>query len=155
LGIVALVMGLINIKDYFFFKKGVSLMIPESAKGKLYDRMRRILGSKNTFLAFAGTVALAFFVNLIELGCTIGLPAIYTRVLSIQKIGTAAKYGYMALYNIYYVIPLVLIVALFMFSMQKFRLDERHARVLKLISGILMLVLGLFLVFKPEWLVFL
>jgi len=155
LGLVALVMGLINIKDYFFFKKGVSLMIPESAKGKLYDRMRRILGSKNMALAFAGTVALAFFVNLIELGCTIGLPAIYTRVLSIQKIGTAAKYGYMALYNIYYVIPLVLIVALFMLSMQKFRLEERHARVLKLVSGILMLVLGLFLVFKPEWLVFL
>ncbi len=155
LGLVALVMGLINMKDFFFFKKGISLMIPESAKGKLYDKMRGILGSKNTLIAFAGTVALAFFVNLIELGCTIGLPAIYTRVLSIQEIGTAAKYGYMALYNLYYVIPLALIVALFMLSMQKFRLEERHARVLKLISGSLMFLLGLLLVFKPEWLVFL
>lgn len=155
LGVVALVMGLINMKDFFFFKKGISLMIPESAKGKLYDKMRGILGSKNMALAFAGTVALAFFVNLIELGCTIGLPAIYTRVLSIQQIGTVAKYGYMALYNLYYVIPLALIVALFMLSMQKFRLEERHARVLKLISGSLMVALGLLLVFKPEWLVFL
>ncbi|HSA33912.1 MAG TPA: hypothetical protein P5077_09330 [bacterium] len=155
LGIVALVMGLINMKDFFFFKKGISLMIPESAKGKLYDKMRGILGSKNMTIAFAGTVALAFFVNLIELGCTIGLPAIYTRVLSIQELGTAARYGYMALYNVYYVIPLALIVALFMLSMRKFRLEERHARVLKLISGSLMVALGLLLVFKPEWLVFL
>jgi len=130
-------------------------MIPESAKGKLYDKMRRIMGSRNMLLAFIGTVALAFFVNLIELGCTIGLPAIYTRVLSIQQIGTAAKYGYMALYNVYYVIPLALIVALFMLSMQKFRLEERHARVLKLVSGSLMVVLGVLLIFKPEWLVFL
>jgi len=117
--------------------------------------MRRIMGSRNMLLAFIGTVALAFFVNLIELGCTIGLPAIYTRVLSIQQIGTAAKYGYMALYNVYYVIPLALIVALFMLSMQKFRLEERHARVLKLVSGSLMVVLGVLLIFKPEWLVFL
>ncbi len=155
LGIVAIIMGLINVKDFFFFKKGVSLMIPEDAKGKLYDKMRRIMGSRSMILAFVGTVVLAFFVNLIELGCTIGLPAIYTRVLSIQRIGTAAKYGYMALYNVYYVIPLALIVALFMLSMRKFRLEERHARVLKLVSGSLMLVLGILLIFKPEWLVFL
>jgi len=155
LGIVALIMGLINVKDFFFFKKGISLMIPESAKGKLYDKMRRIMGAQSTFLAFLGTVALAFFVNLVELGCTIGLPAIYTRVLSIQQIGTAAKYGYMVLYNLYYIVPLALIVAVFMLSMQKFRLEERHARVLKLVSGTLMICLGVLLIFKPEWLVFL
>jgi len=105
-------------------------------------------------MAFIGTIALAFFVNLIELGCTIGLPAIYTRVLSIQDIGTLPKYLYMALYNVYYVIPLAAIVILFVVTMGKYRFQEKHAKVLKLVSGALMLALGVILVIKPDLLVF-
>ena len=154
LGILALLMGLINIKEFFFFKKGISLMIPEKAKPKLFEKMRKIMNNSSFLISFLGTVTLAFFVNLIELGCTIGLPAIYTRVLSIQQISTSVKYLYMALYNAYYVIPLAVIVALFVFTMGKYRFEERHAKILKLISGILMITLGAILVFKPDLLVF-
>jgi len=154
LGALAILMGFINMKEFFFFKKGVSLMIPESAKPKLFEKMRKIMNQGDTWLAFGGTVALAFFVNLIELGCTIGLPAIYTRVLSIQDIGTLPKYLYMALYNVYYVIPLGAIVLLFVLTMGKYRFQEKHAKVLKLVSGALMLALGLILVIKPDLLVF-
>jgi len=154
LGLVAVLMGLINMKEFFFFKKGVSLMIPESAKPKLFDKMRKVMNENDLWLAFAGTVALAFFVNLIELACTIGFPAIYTRILSIQNIGTLPKYLYMALYNIYYVIPLGAIVLLFVLTMGKYRFQEKHAKVLKLVSGSLMLALGLILVFKPDLLMF-
>ena len=79
LGSLALVMGLINAKDFFFFKKGISLVIPEGSKPGLYERARKILRQGDAWLGIAGTAALAFFVNLVELGCTIGLPAIYTR----------------------------------------------------------------------------
>jgi len=154
LGIVALLMGAVNVKEFFFFKKGVSLMIPEKVKPKLYEKMRKVINNNNFFLSLAGTITLAFFVNLIELGCTIGLPAIYTRVLSIQKIDTGLKYLYMGLYNAYYVIPLAVIVVVFVITMGKYRFEEKHAKVLKLISGILMLSLGLILVLKHDLLVF-
>lgn len=154
LGVVALLMGAINIKEFFFFKKGVSLMIPEKAKPKLYEKMRKVINNNNFWLSLLGTVTLAFFVNLIELGCTIGLPAIYTRVLSIQDINPGVKYFYMALYNAYYVIPLAVIVGLFVITMGKYRFEEKHAKILKLVSGILMLSLGLILVIKPDLLVF-
>jgi thiol-disulfide isomerase/thioredoxin len=154
LGVVALLMGVINIKEFFFFKKGVSLMIPEKAKPKLYEKMRKVINNNNFFLSLLGTITLAFFVNLIELGCTIGLPAIYTRVLSIQEIDTGLKYFFMGLYNVYYVIPLAVIVIVFVITMGKYRFEEKHAKVLKLISGILMLSLGLILVIKPDLLVF-
>mgnify|MGYP003781839393 CR=1 FL=1 len=154
LGVVAIIMGLINLKEFFFFKKGVSLMIPESAKPKLFKKMRGVMGTDNIFLGLAGTIALAFFVNLIELGCTIGLPAIYTRVLSISDISTFQKYLYMALYNVYYVVPLAIIVLIFVFTMGKYRFEEKYAKILKVVSGILMLTLGLILVIKPELLIF-
>lgn len=154
LGVIALIMGLINMKEFFFFKKGVSLMIPDKVKPKLFEKMRRIINNKNMFLSVLGTIALAFFVNLIELGCTIGLPAIYTRVLSIQNVPTLKKYLYMALYNVYYVIPLAIIVLVFVVTMGKHRFEEKHAKKLKLVSGLLMLTLGLILIIKPDLLVF-
>ncbi len=154
LGVIAIVMGLINLKEFFFFKKGVSLMIPESQKPKLYKKMRSVMHHNSWWLSLIGTITLAFFVNLIELGCTIGLPAIYTRVLSIQHIPVLTRYLYMALYNVYYIIPLAAIVLLFVVTLGKHRFEERHAKVLKVISGTLMLVLGLILVFRPELLQF-
>ena len=154
LGIVAIVMGRINMKEFFFFKQGVSLMIPDKVKPKLFEKMRKVINNKNTFLSILGTIALAFFVNLIELGCTIGLPAIYTRVLSIQHISTFKRYFFMALYNVYYVIPLAIIVLIFVITMGKHRFEEKHAKKLKLVSGALMLALGLILIIKPDLLVF-
>ena len=155
LGIVAIIMGLINLKEFFFFKKGISLMIPEGMKPKLFEKMRKVINAQNAFLAFTGIVTLAFFVNLIELGCTIGLPAIYTRVLSLQEISSFQKYLYMALYNVYYVVPLAIIVAIFTLTMGKYRFEEKYAKILKVVSGTLMLALGLILVIKPELLIFL
>ena len=154
LGVVALIMGLINMKEFFFFKKGVSLMIPDKVKPKLFAKMRAVINNKSMFLSILGTIALAFFVNLIELGCTIGLPAIYTRVLSIQNVSTLKKYLYMALYNVYYVVPLAIIVLVFVVTMGKHRFEEKHAKKLKLVSGLLMLTLGLILIIKPDLLVF-
>lgn len=154
LGIVAVVMGLINIKELFFFKKGVSLMIPEKAKPKLYKKARAVFNQQNKIFALIGTIALAFFVNLIELGCTIGLPAIYTRILSLRDLSQSSKIFYIALYNLAYIIPLIIIVGIFTFSMEHFKFSESHGKVLKLISGILMLTLGIILILYPKLLIF-
>jgi cytochrome c biogenesis protein CcdA len=154
LGIIVIIVGLINVKELFLFKRGVSLMIPEKAKPKLYTKMRGIMENPNTLLSVAGTVSLAFFVNLIEFGCTVGLPAVYTRVLSIQRVSSLKKYLYMVFYNVSYVIPLLVVVFIFVFTMEKYRLQEKHGKVLKIISGSLMLVLGFILVFNPHLLVF-
>ncbi|MFA5162457.1 MAG: hypothetical protein WC421_09440 [Elusimicrobiales bacterium] len=153
LGSIAVAMGLVNIKEVFFFKQGVSLMIPESAKPTLMARMRLIINERNTAVAVAATIVLALFVNLVELGCTIGLPAIFTRVLSVKQTGFAAKYFYMGIYNIAYVIPLAAIVGAFVFTLGRFRMTETHAKVLKAVSGILMLLLGLLMVLRPDALV--
>lgn len=154
LGIIAIVMGLINIKELFFFKKGISLMIPEKAKPKLYKKARQVINEQNSKLAIAGTVLLAIFVNFIELGCTIGLPAIYTRILSVRDLSAIKSYMYMALYNIAYVVPLAVIVTLFAYTMGHYKFTEKHGKIFKLISGFLMLALGSLLAFYPELLVF-
>lgn len=154
LGVIAAGMGLINLKELFFFKRGVSLMISGKAKVKLGEKIRRIIMERETAVMVAATAALAVFVNLIELGCTIGLPAIFTRVLSVRQAGFWAKYGYMAVYNAAYIVPLAVIIALFVFTMGRYRMTEAHGKILKGLSGALMLALGLLMLLKPEALMF-
>jgi len=154
IAVLALIMGAINCKDFFFFKKGISLTIPESAQPKLFKKMRKIVNTTALPAMIVGTVALAVSANLIELLCTAGFPAIYTNVLSSQNLSVVQYYLYLVLYNVVYVIPLAVIVGVFAWKMGGHKLTEKEGRVLKLISGVLMLALGIIMLVKPELLTF-
>lgn len=153
-GLVAVVMGLINCKDFFFFKKGVSLSIPESAKPKLFKRMRAVINTSAIPGVILGTIVLAVTANLIELLCTAGFPAIYTKILTAQNLSVTQYYLYLMFYNIIYVIPLAVIVGIFAWKMGGRKLAEKEGRLLKLVGGLLMLALGLILLIKPQLLMF-
>ena len=154
IALVAIVMGVINCKDFFFFKRGVSLTIPEAAQPKLFKRMRAIVHTSALPAMILGTLALAVTANLIELLCTAGFPAIYTRILTLHKLPVAQYYVYLALYNVIYVVPLAVIVGIFAWKMGGRKLTEKEGRLLKLVSGVLMLVLGLVLLLNPQLLMF-
>lgn len=151
-GAVALVAAVINIKDYFWFKQGVSLSMSDSARSRLMRRMTDILRHGNFFSLVAGTAALAFVANLYELLCTSGLPLVYTRVLTLRQLSPGEYYGYLALYNLVYITPLFLIVVGFSLTLSSRKLTEYQGRVLKLVSGLMMLALGGILVVAPEFL---
>jgi glutaredoxin len=149
-GLVAIVIALINIKDFFVFKKGVSLTIPDSAKPKLFDRMRKLLKSTSVVSILMGTAVLAIAANSYELLCTAGFPMVFTRILTLNNLPSFSYYLYLVLYNMIYVIPLSLIVLLFTITLGKKNLTEWQGRVLKLVSGTMMLGLGGVLVVNPE-----
>ncbi len=154
IALVAVVVGLVNIKDFFFFKKGVSFTIPDKWKPKLFEKMRNLLKKETLLAIIIGTVVLAFTANAFELMCTFGLPAIYTRTLTMHNLSTLNYYFYLMLYNIVYVLPLAVIVLVFTWTMGAHRFTDKHGRILKLVSGLLMLLLGLILLLRPEILAF-
>lgn len=148
-GWVSLVIAGINIKDFFLFKQGISLTIPESVKPKLFDRMRRLLRSTSLVSIIIGTTVLAVLANFYELLCTAGFPMVFTRILTLNKLSSATYYFYLVLYNIIYVVPLFAIVLGFTVTLGKRQLSERQGRVLKLVSGTMMLGLGCVLIINP------
>ena len=148
-GLVALVIGGINVKDFFLFKQGVSLVIPESAKPKLFERMRGLLKAPTLPAMIAGTVVLAISANAYELLCTAGFPMVYTRVLTLHKLTTYQYYQYLLLYNIVYVAPLAIIVSVITITLGTRKLTEWQGRQLKLVSGLMMLSLGAVLIVNP------
>lgn len=152
-GVVALLVGSLNVKDYFFFGQGPTLSIPAQAKPGLFARMRALLSADRMGAMLIGTLVLALAANSYELLCTAGFPMVYTRTLTLHELSVPAYYGYLALYNLIYILPLLAIVLLFTFTLGAKKLSERQGRILKLISGLMMLGLGAVMLIAPEWLV--
>lgn len=151
LGAALLVMGLINLKEIVWFKQGPSLMVPDRAKPGLFRRIRAVAAAASLPAALLGIAALAFVVNLIELGCTIGLPAVYTRILTLRgDLTWPSRYAYLALYNAAYVVPLACVVLVYALTLHRLALGERGAKVLKAISGALLVGFGLLFALAPQ-----
>jgi hypothetical protein len=149
-GLVAVFIAAVNIKDYFWFQQGLTLSIPESAKPGLFKRMRAVATAGSLVPMAIGTVLLALVANSYELLCTAGFPMVFTRALTLQELDGAGYYGYLLLYNVIYVVPLAVIVLAFTYTLGSRKLSEREGRLLKLVSGYMMLGLGLMLVFAPQ-----
>jgi len=149
-GLVALLIGLINVKDFVAFKQGVSLSISEAGRAGIFERSRAILKAGSLPAMLAATVFLAVAANFYELICTAGFPMVYTRLLTLHVASPAGRYLYLAFYNLIYVLPLLAIVLAFVRTMGARKLSEREGRLLKLLSGSMMLGLGLCLLVAPE-----
>jgi thiol-disulfide isomerase/thioredoxin len=152
-GLVALLVAVLNIKDYFWFKAGPSLSIPDAAKPGLFKRMREVVTEGNMGPMLVGTVLLAIVANSYELLCTAGFPMVYTLTLTkAHGLATWQYYTWLAIYNVIYVIPLLAIVVVFTKTMGARKLSEAEGRLLKLISGFMMLGFALVLLFAPSML---
>ncbi len=153
IALIALGAGLINCKELFFFKKGVSLTIQEAHKGPLYRKVRKmkdtiVMGSIPVLLL--SSVTLAIFSSLIELPCTAGFPIIYTGVLSGKYLFNSFHYYlYLFYYIIVYVLPLVIIIGIFGFVLKARKITEREVQIIKFIGGAIMILLGIILLVNP------
>jgi thiol-disulfide isomerase/thioredoxin len=156
--------GLINLKDYFWFKQGFSLTLSEeqqrtiSQKASQISRHLREASQDERFfwVGLAGTATLAIFVNLIELGCTAILPVVYLTAL-VQYCRTnfwLCAIFWTMLYALLYILPLVAILANFIYFFKSSRLSEGQGRILKFVSGIFMIFFGVIMMVRPEALSF-
>ncbi|MFM8979631.1 MAG: hypothetical protein ACKOSS_04115 [Planctomycetia bacterium] len=152
LGMRALFVAALHLKDAFALKVGASLSIPERAKPGLYARVTRVLRSQRLLGSMLGMVVLAFLVNTVEILCTAGLPALYVGVLSSHGLGRAAELGYLLLYQACYMLDDTLMLAIAVVTLSRTRLQERGGRWLKGASGLVVAVLGLLLLYRPAWL---
>lgn len=152
LALLAMLIGVINLRDGLQPDSGFTLSIPAKAKPGLYARVRRILQRQTLLPALGGVAVLALLVNFVELLCTAGLPAIYTAVLSQQQLSALAHHAYLGLYILGYIADDALMVTIAVLALSSRKLTYQSGATLKLISGAVMLVLGVVMLVKPEWL---
>ena len=114
--------------------------------------MRAVINAPSLGLALFSVTVLALLVNLVELLCTAGFPAVYTAVLTQHNVSTAEQYAYLGLYILGYMADDAIMVALAVAALNRYRLTETAGRNLKLLAGSVMLLLGLVLLLRPGWL---
>ena len=151
MAVVALAFGLVNLKDFFAFGRGISVTIPESRKPKLYRKMREVAVERQSLLpAVGGTVALAVGVSVLETPCTAGYPLLWADLLASHGVDLAGAAALFAVYMAVFLLDEFAVFLVATFAMRAFKLEEKGGRILKLISGLVMVALAGTLVFAPE-----
>ena len=147
----ALLFGLVNVKDYFYFKKGLSFTISDRHKPGIFRNFRELMTNGKSPLALAGaTAVMASGIALIELPCTAGFPVIWSGLVSAHEVGGWAFGSLLAIYLVIYLIDELIVFGIAVVKLRIDRFEERHARVLKLIGGVVMVALAIVLITEPE-----
>ncbi len=150
-GLLAFIFAVVNIKDYFWYKKGISFTIPDKFKPKLFKKMRNIMDpDKSLPSMLIATAVMALGVTLIELPCTSGFPMIWSGFMSDQGIFGVSFYSLLILYILIYLIIELVIFFSAVFTLKSKKFQKKHGRILKLIGGVLMLALAWVLIFRDD-----
>lgn len=148
--VLALFFAAVNIKDYFWYKEGLSFTIADDRKPGIYKRMRRVMNAGDSFWALAGaTVALGAGVSLVEFSCTAGFPVIWANLVAAQNVAPLTFVLLLLLYMLIYQIDELAIFGVAVVTLKANRLEEKHGRILKLIGGTLMLALAGVMLINP------
>jgi thiol-disulfide isomerase/thioredoxin len=154
IGLVALGAGGYNIRDYLVNPAGVCKVSHGRQRQKILEKLKTFTSQKQFLLALLGIILLAFAVNLIELICSAGLPAIYTQILTLSYLPLWQYYLYLLFYIFIFMLDDLFVFFAAMTTLHAVGLEGKYARYSRLIGGILMLLIGLLLLFKPELLMF-
>jgi glutaredoxin len=150
MAVLTLGMGLINIKDYFWFGKGVSLTIAAEKKPGILARMRDIMNASGALWPMLlATVFLAGGVSLAEFSCTAGFPVLWVNLVTAQHVSTTDFTLLLLLYMVIYQIDEMLIFITVIFTLRIGRFQEKQGRLLKLVGGTLMCTLAAVLLVRP------
>ncbi len=150
--LMALFFALVNIKDYFWYKEGLSFTISDEQKPGIYAGIRRVLNAGDSLWGMVGaTVVLSGGVSLVEFSCTAGFPVLWTNLLAAQKVTTLTFGLLLLLYMVVYQLDELVIFLFAVYTLKANRLEEKHGRVLKLIGGMLMLTLAAVMIINPAW----
>ena len=153
-GLIALLGGGYNLKEYFASPVAVCKVTGTEKRQKILEKLKGITHQKSFYLALGGIILLAFAVNLIELVCSAGLPAVYTQILALSNLAKWQYYLYILLYIFVFMLDDLFIFFMAMATLQMTGITTKYSRISHLIGGILMLIIGLLLIFKPELLMF-
>ena len=153
-GLVALGSGIYNLKDYFTNPEAACKVTSQSQKKTVIEKMKDIVHRRSFLLALIGIIILAASVNLIELICSAGFPVIFTQILALSHLAKWQYYLYMLLYLFVFMLDDIIVFVGAMITLKVTGITNKYSRLSHLIGGILMLLIGLLLIFKPEFLMF-
>jgi len=154
IGLIAILGGGYNLKEYITSPEAGCKVAGAEKRQKVFEKLKNIIHQKSFYLALGGIVLLAFAVNLVELVCSAGLPAVYTQILTLSNLVKWQYYLYIVLYIFIFMLDDLFVFFVAMITLKMTGITTKYSRLSRLIGGILMFIIGLLLILKPGWLMF-
>ena len=156
IAIIALAAGFINLSNFYKSTKkedGCEVVKPTKRK-KIIDSIKKIVNEKKFIIALCGIIVLAFSVNIIEMMCSVGLPLMFTQILSMNNL-SLLEYGiYMFIYILFFLIDDIVIFMIAVISSRITAISTKLTKYSHLVAGILLLAIGLIMLINPTLLMF-
>jgi glutaredoxin len=150
--LAALFFAAVNIKDYLWYKEGISFTIADEKKPGIYKGIRRVMDAGDSMWGLIGaTIVLSAGVSLVEFSCTAGFPVLWTNLLITQEAAALTFAALLLLYMFIYQIDELGIFLAAVFTLKASKLEEKYGRILKLIGGMLMFTLAVVMLVNPAW----
>jgi len=143
LGAGAIILGLLELKDFFFYKPGsIGTEMPMAFRPKVQQIIAKITSPLGAF-------GLGMFVTLFLLPCTIGPYIILGGMLSYGEFASALPY--LTVYNLIFVLPMVAIILIVFFGSKNIKQistwREKNVKIMHLIIGLIFMLLGVSMFF--------
>lgn len=150
IGLVAIIAGIISIREFSTSKPGVCEIDEPEEKQKIIERIKKVLQSASWPALVIGVAGIAFSVNLVEMMCSLGIPVVFTETLALANLSAWKHYAYIGLYDLFYMMDDIVVLLIAGFSMKFLRFSEKYTHYSRLMVGLLMLILGIIFIFNPE-----
>ncbi len=154
IGVLAILSGGYSVRDALTTKALECKLTGHEGRKALREKLKDIIGRNSLILSLCGIVVLAFMVNLIEIVCSAGFPAIYTQVLSLSALSSWQYYAYILLYILFFMIDDLFVFVAAMLTFEITGVTTKYVRVARIVGGLLMLLIGMLLILRPQWLMF-
>lgn len=155
IGSIAIIGALVNLSSYIKHRKDNGCNVIDAKKrNRIFTRIKKITHEKNYIMAIIGIVLLAVSVNIVELACSAGLPVMFIEILSMNNLTIIEEILYIALYMFFFLIDDMIVFFIAVRTMQVTGISTKYGKISKLIGGIILLLIGILLIFKPEWIMF-
>lgn len=155
IAVVSLVGAFINLREFIMSRDNGGCNVVDDKKRKIiFKKIRKFTSEKSFLLAILGVIGLAVSVNLVELACSAGLPLIFSELLALNNVSSIMKFMYTLIYIIFFLVDDLIVFLIAMFTMQITGISTKYNKYSHLLGGIVMLLVGVLLIFKPEWLMF-
>ena len=152
IAIIALLGGLYNLYSVYKTKENGCNVTTKKDRKKILERIKKFTSEKSLMLSVIGVIALAISVNLIELACSAGLPVMFTQILAINNLTKVEYLCYIILYIVFFLIDDFIIFLLAITSMKVSGISAKYGKVSKIIGAIFLIIIGVLLIIRPEWL---
>ena len=154
ISVIAIVGAIINLRAFFKSNDSGCEVVDDKKRKKVISKIKDFTKEKSLFIALGGVIFLAISVNVIELACSAGLPLVFTQLLAINNVSSFESFIYTLIYIFFFLIDDIIIFLIAMSTTKVHAISTKYNKYSHLIGGILMLIIGILLLVKPEWLMF-